>query len=65
VRTILFTDGAKYVADNGGAYWLLDEIAFAQKGEKAVAAEALRGLPGGFAPVTHSQVKPLKFRMTG
>jgi hypothetical protein len=21
---ILFTDGAKYVADQGGAYWLLD-----------------------------------------
>jgi hypothetical protein len=39
VRSILFTDGAKYVADQGGAYWLLDEIAFAQKGEKAVAAE--------------------------
>jgi hypothetical protein len=39
VRTILFTDGAKYIADEGGAYWLLDEIAFAQKGEKAVAAE--------------------------
>jgi Family of unknown function (DUF6876) len=39
VRTILFTDGAKYVADQGGAYWLLDEIALAQKGEKAVAAE--------------------------
>jgi len=39
VRTILFTDGAKYVADHGGAYWLLDEIAFAQKGQKAVAAE--------------------------
>ena len=39
VRDILFTDGAKYTADEGGAYWLLDEIAFAQKGEKAVAAE--------------------------
>ncbi len=39
VRSILFTDGAKYVADEGGAYWLLDEIALAQKGEKAVAAE--------------------------
>jgi hypothetical protein len=24
VRTILFTDGAKYVADQGGAYWLID-----------------------------------------
>jgi hypothetical protein len=39
VRSILFTDGAKYVADEGGAYWLLDEIALAQRGEKAVAAE--------------------------
>ena len=39
VRSILFTDGVKYVADAAGAYWLLDEIALAQKGEKAVAAE--------------------------
>lgn len=39
VRSVLFTDGAKYVADSAGAYWLLDEIAFAQKGEPAVAAE--------------------------
>jgi hypothetical protein len=38
-RSILYTDGAKYVADQGGAYWLLDEIALAQRGEKAVAAE--------------------------
>ena len=36
---MLFTDGAKYVADHGGAYWLLDEIAFAQRYEKAVAGE--------------------------
>ena len=39
VRDILYTDGAKYVADKGGAYWLLDEIAFAQRGDKRVAAE--------------------------
>jgi hypothetical protein len=38
-RDILFTDGAKYVADQAGAYWLLDEIAFAQRGQKRVAAE--------------------------
>jgi hypothetical protein len=46
-RDILFSDGAKYVADQslprtrsgGGAYWLLDEIAFAQHGQKRVAAE--------------------------
>jgi hypothetical protein len=39
VHSIVFTDGAKYVADQGGAYWLLDEIALAQRYEKAVAAE--------------------------
>jgi hypothetical protein len=39
VRSILFTDGAKYVADQGGAYWLLDEIALAQRAQKTVAAE--------------------------
>jgi hypothetical protein len=38
-RNVLFTDGAKYVADQGGAYWLLDEIALAQRGQKTVAAE--------------------------
>ena len=42
VRQVLFTDGAKYIADNAGAYWLLDEIAFAQKGEPAVAAESFQ-----------------------
>jgi hypothetical protein len=39
VRAVLYTDGAQYVAETGGAYWLLDEIAFAQKSEAAVAAE--------------------------
>ena len=39
VRTILFTDGAKHVADEGGAYWLLDEIALAQRYDKRVMAE--------------------------
>jgi len=37
-RDVLFTDGAKYVADTAEAYWLLDEVAFAQK-LKRVAAE--------------------------
>jgi hypothetical protein len=36
VRDVLFTDGAKHVADAGGAYWLLDEIALAQRYDKAV-----------------------------
>jgi len=38
-RDVLFTDGAKHVADAGGAYWLLDEIALAQRYQKKVAAE--------------------------
>jgi hypothetical protein len=42
VRDILFTDGAKYLADHAGAYWLLDEIALAQKYEIRVAAEAFQ-----------------------
>ena len=39
VRHILYTDGAKYVADHAGAYWLLDEIALAQRLEKRVGRE--------------------------
>jgi hypothetical protein len=38
-RAVVFTDGAKHVADAGGAYWLLDEIALSQRYEKAVSAE--------------------------
>jgi hypothetical protein len=38
-RNILFTDGAKYVADTAGAYWLLDEIALIQRHDPHVAAE--------------------------
>jgi hypothetical protein len=38
-RAVLFTDGAKYVADQGGAYWLLDIIAIAQQHDKSVSAE--------------------------
>lgn len=38
-RRVLFTDGAKHVADAGGAYWLLDEIALAQLYVPAVATE--------------------------
>ena len=37
-RNILYTEGAQYVAEHGGAYWLIDEIAFNQA-EPAVAAE--------------------------
>jgi hypothetical protein len=40
--TVLFTDGAKYVADTAGAYWLLDKIALIQPYNKRVAAEAFQ-----------------------
>jgi hypothetical protein len=36
---VVFTEGAKYVAEAGGAYWLLDEIALIQPYDKAVGAE--------------------------
>src|SRR3954465_814747 len=36
---VVFTDGAKYVADEAGAYWLIDEIALAQHYASAVAGE--------------------------
>jgi hypothetical protein len=39
VRGIVFTDEAKYIADQAGAYWLLDEIAIAQRFDKTVAAQ--------------------------
>jgi hypothetical protein len=42
VRTITYTEGAKYVADAGGAYWLLDEIALAQRAGNRVNAEAFQ-----------------------
>jgi hypothetical protein len=38
-RKVLYTDGAQHVAEAGGAYWLLDEIAIIQPYDKRVAAE--------------------------
>ncbi len=37
-RHILYTDGVKYVADTAGAYWMIDEIVFAQM-KKHIAAQ--------------------------
>jgi hypothetical protein len=42
VREVIFTVGVKYVADAAGAYWLLDEIALAQRFEPGVKAEAFQ-----------------------
>lgn len=39
VPTITYTDGSKHVADAGGAYWILDEIALAQRFNLLVRAE--------------------------
>src|SRR5471032_2768997 len=41
-RKVLFTDGAKFVADQAGAYWLLDEIAIIQPHNAHVAAEVFQ-----------------------
>lgn len=38
-REILYTDGAKHVADYGGAHWLLDLIALAQRYEERISRE--------------------------
>jgi hypothetical protein len=42
VRDIVYTDGVKYVAETAGAYWLIDEIALAQRGDRRVAAEGFQ-----------------------
>ncbi len=39
---VCFTEGAKYVADRAGAYWLLDEIALTQPCDTRVSAEAFQ-----------------------
>jgi len=37
--SVLFTDGAKFVADRCGAHWLLDLIAVAQRYEKGLSRQ--------------------------
>ena len=34
-----YTEGVQYVAEEAGAYWLIDEVAFAQRYDAGVAAE--------------------------
>jgi hypothetical protein len=38
MRQILYTEGVQYVAETAGAYWLLDEIIFAQVSKSVAAA---------------------------
>jgi hypothetical protein len=56
-RKILFTDGAKYVADEAGAHWLLDIIAVSQLHDKRLRRQpfqvwGLAVLPGNAATLT-------------
>jgi hypothetical protein len=37
--SVLYTDGARHVAEAGGAYWLLDEIALSQTIPRVAAEE--------------------------
>lgn len=39
IRKVHYTDGVKYLAMEGGAYWLIDEIAISQHFNKQIAAE--------------------------
>jgi hypothetical protein len=41
-REVCYTDGARHVAQAGGAYWLLDEIVIAQKYEAKVRGEGFQ-----------------------
>jgi hypothetical protein len=41
-RALLYTDGAQFLAERAGAYWLLDEIALAQRFNRKVAAEGFQ-----------------------
>ena len=41
-RKVLYTAGAKFVADQAGAHWLLDEIAIIQPHNTRVAAESFQ-----------------------
>jgi hypothetical protein len=38
-KSVLYTDGVKFIAERAGAYWLIDEIALSQISEPALNAE--------------------------
>ena len=41
-RAVVFTDGAKYIADTAWGYWLLDVIALIQLHNRRIAGEAFQ-----------------------
>jgi hypothetical protein len=64
-RSVLFTDGAKFLADQGSAYWLLDIIAIAQQHDARVSGEEFQVWNLKVAEVRqrnpHSSVNPASF----
>jgi len=42
VKRVRYTDGVRFVAERGGAYWLIDEIAFAQFSEQRLLDEVFQ-----------------------
>lgn len=38
-RSVLYTDGVKFIAERAGAYWLIDEISLSQISEPALTGE--------------------------
>lgn len=42
VKRVRYTDGVRFVAEHGGAYWLIDEIAFAQFSEQRLLDEVFQ-----------------------
>ena len=59
-RNVLYTDGAQHVAEHGGAYWLLDEIAIIQPYNKALLPP--RNFKSGNSP--YAPIEPVRLRAT-
>ena len=41
-RRFTYTDGVKFLAEKAGAFWLIDEIVFAQRNKKIVACDGFQ-----------------------
>jgi hypothetical protein len=64
IRNVAYTDGAQYVAEHAGAYWLLDIIAIAQRMMTALASlltvnfHTWKSSPAPSRPTDEPTVKP-------
>ena len=61
-RNVLYTDGAQRVAEHGGAYWLLDEIAVIQPYNTTTSLSPRRNSRSGSSP--YVPIEPLRLRAT-